>query len=88
MAYEVEIPKRVSKQLDALPGDAGQRLRDDFEAYAADPLDPGVDLEKIKGTTDTFRIRCGDYRLTFERDKKSKTLLALRAADRKEVYKG
>jgi mRNA interferase RelE/StbE len=87
LPYEVEIPKRVQKQLDALPNDEGTRLREDFEAYAADPLDPEIDVAKIVGAESQFRVRCGGYRLIFRKDKADRVLVALKAGDRKDVYR-
>jgi len=84
VAYDVVYPKRVDKELDALPRGGGALLRADFERFAADPLAPDIDIVKLKAMESVFRVRCGSYRLTFRRE--DKTLTALRATDRKDAY--
>ena len=44
--------------------------------------------EKLKGYSDVYRIRVGDYRIIYYVDKKGKIVLVLRVDLRKRVYKG
>lgn len=76
----------MDKQLNGLPVEAAEALREAFARFAADPLTRTVDVRKIKGTENQYRIRCGDYRLIFELNKKEKRLDALKASDRKDTY--
>lgn len=68
-----------------LPAGMGELLRRDLETVAKDPFAP-VDIRKIVGQKDLFRIRRGNYRLIYQKDKKAKALIALSADDRKDVY--
>jgi len=42
---------------------------------------------KLKGQEDLYRIRSGDYRIVYMVKSKEVTILVLRIAHRKEVYK-
>ena len=63
----------------------GGVLRRDLEALANDH-EANVDLRKIAGQKNMYRIRRGNYRLLFRKDKKTKAFIALTADDRKDVY--
>lgn len=86
MSYSVEYPKSVEKQLAALPIVARQALISAFEKFAMNPLRLDVDVAKIKGSQNLFRIRCGGYRLLFRLSKVDRVLEAVKAADRKDAY--
>lgn len=61
------------------------RLRQDFEAFASNPQNArNIDLRKIQGQKNVYRIRCGNHRILFVREKGSLTAFA--ANDRKDVY--
>jgi mRNA-degrading endonuclease RelE of RelBE toxin-antitoxin system len=60
-------------------------LRDDLEAFAKNPFAP-VDIRRIKGEKKIWRIRHGNYRILFRKDKQKRELIALLADDRKDVY--
>jgi mRNA interferase RelE/StbE len=86
VSYDVAYPRRVDKQLASLPAEASEALRLAFEKYASDPLTREVDVLKIKGHSNRYRIRCGNYRLIFQLNKREKVLEALQAQDRKDAY--
>ena len=47
----------------------------------------GLDIEKLKGEKDTFRIRIGEYRATFFVDKKNSEITILEITLRGDAYK-
>ncbi|MFQ5647119.1 MAG: type II toxin-antitoxin system RelE/ParE family toxin [bacterium] len=42
--------------------------------------------KRLKGTTETYRIRFGDYRLIYEVHKKAHSVFILKCLHRREVY--
>jgi len=46
-----------------------------------------LDVEKVKGLENTFRIRVGIYRIVFYADKTERTIYVTHTEIRKSVYK-
>ena len=46
-----------------------------------------VDIKKMKSCIDIYRMRCGDYRIVFEANKMIITILVVKIAHRKDVYR-
>ena len=85
MSYVIITPKAVQKQLDALPNDVYDRIAAKIQLLAEDPRPDGV--VKIKGSDNEYRIRMGDYRVRYEIDGSTRTILLLQCKHRKDVYK-
>lgn len=86
MSYEVIIPNPVQKQLDALPNNVQERILDKILLLVEDPRPIGV--KKLKGFDNEYRIRIGDYRVRYEIDDQSSTVLVLHCKHRKDIYRG
>ena len=84
MPYRVLIPKRVQKQLDALPQAVFDRLDERITSLRDEPRPIGV--KKLKGSTSSYRVRMGDYRLVYEVDDTAREIRLISAANRKDVY--
>lgn len=84
MAFKVLIEKRAAKQLDGLPVDIRNRI-----INALKELEKGfsarLDINKLKGTKNHYRIRVGDYRILFVLE--SDTTYVYDVSHRKSVYK-
>ena len=85
MTYDVAVPRRVQKQLLALPQDVYDRLRDGLDALRADPRPPGV--KKLKGQTNTYRTRVGNYRIVYTVNDLAQQVQVLTVEHRKDVYR-
>ncbi len=48
---------------------------------------PNLDIIKMKGAQETYRLRWGDYRVIFESKKHIVTILVISIAHRKEAYR-
>ena len=79
-------PASVSQSTDlaALPAAVANSLRTAFACFAEDPQNSSIDLRRIKGQKNVWRIRRGDYRILFLKENGSLTAFA--ANDRKDVY--
>lgn len=82
---ELVVTRRASKDLQSLP--AGDRVRVErrVEAYVAEPDAPHHDVRPLVGTVALFRLRAGDWRVIFERD--LDTMTVLRVHHRREAYR-
>lgn len=85
MSYTIITPKSVQKQLDNLPIDVYERIVVRIQQLAEDPRPDGV--VKMKGTSDEYRIRVGDYRLRYEIDDQNLIVLLLLCKHRRDVYR-
>jgi mRNA interferase RelE/StbE len=50
-------------------------------------LSESSSLRKMKGTTNRYRLRVGNYRVVLQWNKATQTLIAEVIADRKDIYK-
>jgi mRNA interferase RelE/StbE len=65
MTYIISILRRAQKELEDLPVDAYERIRDDINALADDPRPSGcLKLTNREG----WGIRIGNYRVIYEID--------------------
>ena len=86
--WTVEYTRKFLKELAALPVEIQSRVEPIvFEALeSADPFKLGY-LEKMKGYSDKYKIRIGDYRIGITLDKNSQTIICERIAHRREIYR-
>jgi mRNA interferase RelE/StbE len=85
MSYEVLIPKPVQKQLDNLPEQIRDRILEKILSLAEEPRPSGV--KKLQGFDNEYRIRVGNYRIRYEVDDKTLTVVVLHCKHRKDAYK-
>ncbi|PHM06513.1 type II toxin-antitoxin system RelE family toxin [Nostoc sp. 'Peltigera malacea cyanobiont' DB3992] len=86
--WQVEYTKRFLKELAALPVEIQSRIEPMVfqELESENPFELGY-LEKLKGYSDKYKIRVGDYRIGITLDQETKTLICQRVAHRKDIYR-
>ncbi|MEH2050764.1 type II toxin-antitoxin system RelE family toxin [Nostoc sp.] len=86
--WQVEYTKRFLKELAALPVEIQSRIEPIVfqELESENPFELGY-LEKLKGYSDKYKIRVGDYRIGITLDQETKTLICQRVAHRKDIYR-
>ncbi|MEH2113555.1 type II toxin-antitoxin system RelE family toxin [Nostoc sp.] len=86
--WQVEYTKRFLKELAALPVEIQSRIEPIVfqELESENPFELGY-LEKLKGYSDKYKIRVGDYRIGVTLDQETKTLICQRVAHRKDIYR-
>jgi len=72
-------------QLAKLPRHEQKRIKQRIDRLAADPRPPGV--KKLKGESDLFRLRSGDYRIIYSIDDVRLIVLVIRIGHHREVYR-
>lgn len=83
--YRVEIDKRAHKDLAALDKPVRLRVMDAINALADNPRPPGI--KAMKGATDLYRLRVGDYRVIYTVQDQRLVVLVLEMGHRREVYR-
>ena len=85
MAYAVDLKPAAARDLRKLPEDARRRVAARIDALETDPTPAGV--EALKGESDFYRLRVGDYRILYRIDRKVRLILVARVGHRREVYR-
>ncbi len=85
--WKIEYNKRFLKDLVSLPQDIQTRVSlIVFEQLESEnPFSLGY-LQKMKGYTDKYKIRVGDYRIGVTVSKEKHTIICQRIAHRREIY--
>ena len=86
--WTVEYTKRFLKDLAELPKDIKVRVETIVfeELEVENPFDLGY-LEKMKGYSDQYKFRVGDYHVGVTIEKNTTTLICKRVAHRREIYR-
>jgi len=85
MAYAIEFAPSAKRELKKLPREAQLKLNQRIESLSIEPRPRGS--KKLKGATELWRIRVGDYRVVYEVRDKILVVLVVRVAHRREVYR-
>ena len=82
--YSLEIKQSAQKELDHLDDAVFARIDRKILLLADNPRPAGC--KKLKGYTDHWRIRVGDWRLVYIVDDTAKAVSVTRIAHRREAY--
>jgi len=83
MRFEVYIHPQVIKFLRRLPKREVERIK----SKISDLTNPhSVKAVKVKGKTDTFRLRVGDYRILYTIDQSKKLVVVFKVDKRERIY--
>lgn len=85
MVYEIVFTKSAIKDLEKLPAKTNKVLLEKIEALALDPRPQGS--KKLVGSSNSWRIRFGDYRVVYSIFDSIFQVEIIAAKHRKEVYK-
>ncbi len=84
-SYKLEFKKSVSKDLRSIPPHAIRRILRPVENLRIQPRPPGC--SQLSGQP-FFRIRIGVYRVLYSITEETLTVLVIRIAHRKKIYRG
>jgi len=84
--YTVTILPSALGELAELPRHDQKRIKERIDRLAADPRPPGA--KKLKGKSDLFRLRSGNYRIIYSIEDVRLIVLVIRIGPRRDVYRG
>jgi mRNA interferase RelE/StbE len=84
--YQLRLANSAQKDLDKLQGNLWERVSEAIRELGETPRPPGT--IKLRGGLSIYRIRVGDYRILYEINDSTDTVLILRVKHRREVYRG
>ena len=85
MNYEVRKTRRVQREIDVIEKRDRLRIEGVIALLAENPRPPKA--TKLVGQRNRWRVRTGDYRILYEIDDGVLTVLVIRVAHRREVYR-
>ena len=80
--YRIIIKKPAKKFIDRLPMNEKRRV-----VEAIERLPEGDDIKRLKGHSDLFRLRVGDYRIIYTVDNGDLIVCIIDAGNRGEIYR-
>jgi len=83
-SYSLFIKPSAAKELESLPAKPRQKIARKIQALGGDPRPHGS--EKLSGE-DLYRIRQGDYRIVYGIQDKAASVVVIRIAHRRDVYR-
>jgi mRNA interferase RelE/StbE len=83
--YEVRKTRRVQREIDAIEKRDRLRIEGAIALLAENPRPPKA--TKLVCQRNRWRVRTGDYRILYEIDDGVLTVLVIRVAHRREVYR-
>lgn len=85
--YKIEYEKRIKKDLKKLDKSKLIYIKNEIEKLALN-LDENPNVKKLQGNNPYYRLRLNfDYRAIFTKDNDILTILIIKIAHRKEIYK-
>jgi len=86
MKFRILIHKRAYEFLKGLKSEEKQRIVDKLKQFEDFPA-VRLDIVKIAGETDTFRLRIGNYRALFKVYEQDKIIIVVKVDVRKRIYR-
>ncbi len=84
-SYKIEWKRSAIKELKKLPKETIEKILAAVEKLSANPFPHRT--TKLVGSSQSFRIRVGDYRIIYNIFAKTLTIEIVRVKHRREVYK-
>jgi mRNA interferase RelE/StbE len=82
--YELRLARSARKELDALPDAVLNRVARHLDALTTEPRPRGC--KKLRGASDLWRIRVGNYRVIYRVDDGAQLIEVRAIRDRKDAY--
>lgn len=86
MPIKVLVKKEISDKIDGFPTDLKNRIKEALKELETTWPMSRLDIKKLKGYDNHYRIRVGDYRILFFRE--LGTAKVYDVSHRHDVYKG
>jgi mRNA interferase RelE/StbE len=85
VAYQILIKDSARKELAALSLPLQKRIDTRIRALSENPRPSGI--KKLAGDENLYRLRVGDYRISYQIQDKALLVLVIKISHRREVYR-
>lgn len=86
-AYRVEFVKSAVKEFEKLPDKIQDKILEAVRLISMNPRSELLNIKRLKGTEDAYRIRLGDYRILYEIKDEVLLVLVIKIGHRRDVYR-
>lgn len=86
MPIKVLVKKEIDDKINGFPADLKNKIKEVLKELEITWPMSRLDIKKLKGYDNHYRIRVGDYRILFFRE--SSTAKVYDVSHRRDVYKG
>jgi len=86
-AVHIEIGREARKVLRRLQPAKARDIRDAIDRVAADPTAPNNNIRPLRRVSGGFRIRIGDWRVSYLWDREADTIVIFEIAPRGGAYR-
>lgn len=83
-SYRIEIKRSAAKELGKIRKEDRERIIERIRELAVDPRPPGA--KRLSGES-KYRVRQGDYRVLYEIHDEVVTVIVVKIAHRRDVYR-
>lgn len=85
--YKILFSKRVKKELTKLPKNIRRKIYENSLILEINPISDVLDIKKLKGLSNIYRVRAGDYRMLYEIKSQELIVFVLQVGHRKDIYR-
>ena len=85
MKYAIEFTRSAQRALEGIPERDLKKVARRVDALADNPRPPGT--KKLRGGTDEYRLRVGDYRVIYSVTDSGLLVTVIRIAHRRDAYR-
>ena len=87
MTYEIKFHKDALKNIQKLDKQTRNRILDHILILADDPKHSELDIKKMQGVNNQFRLRIGSYRVVYSVFNDILVIVIIKFGSRGDVYK-
>ena len=85
--YQVKFTKSARKEFQRLPKRIQARVVEALSFLAGNPYSELLQIKKLRGVDELYRIRIGDYRLVYTIEAEELIVILVKIGHRREVYR-
>ncbi|WP_178019626.1 type II toxin-antitoxin system mRNA interferase toxin, RelE/StbE family [Paenibacillaceae bacterium] len=87
MNYEIKFLKDAYKYLQRQNSSTRNRILDHLNILSENPRHPELDIKRMQGVENQFRLRVGSYRVVYSIVDNELIIIVIRIGSRGDVYK-
>lgn len=87
MSYAVKFYKDAIKNFKKLDKTTRNRILDNINILAQNPKNKELDIRRMQGTENKYRLRVGTYRVVYSIIDEELIIIIIRVGARRDVYK-
>ncbi|MBD2848672.1 type II toxin-antitoxin system RelE/ParE family toxin [Paenibacillus sp. IB182496] len=87
MTYSIEFYKNALKYLQKLDKPTRTRITHSLQLLCDHPFHPELDIKRMKGTSEEYRLRVGSYRIVYAVEDYRLLIQVIKIGSRGDIYK-